>query len=118
MFGVFFYVSLYVQNVLHYSPTQAGATFLPMTLCIVFLAPIAGRLSDRLGPRWLIASGMTLVAGSLVIFAQLDQNSTFWDIFPGLLVGGAGMEKSRPGSNETRGLAAGPFRNDDARLSI
>ena len=36
MFGVFFYVSLYVQNVLHYSPTQAGATFLPMTLCIVF----------------------------------------------------------------------------------
>jgi EmrB/QacA subfamily drug resistance transporter len=94
MFGVFFYVSLYVQNVLHYSPTQAGATFLPMTLCIVFLAPIAGKLSDRFGPRWLIASGMTLVAGSLVIFAQLDQASTFWDIFSGLLVGGAGMAMS------------------------
>ena len=55
MFGVFFYVSLYVQNILHYSPTQAGATFLPMTLCIVFLAPIAGRISDRYGPRWLIS---------------------------------------------------------------
>src|SRR6266542_4029161 len=41
MFGVFFYVSLYMQNVLHYSPTQAGATFLPFTLCIVFLAQIA-----------------------------------------------------------------------------
>ena len=94
MFGVFFYVSLYVQNVLHYSPTQAGATFLPMTLCIVFLAPVAGKLSDRFGPRWLIASGMALVAGSLVIFAQLDQSSTFWDIFPGLLVGGAGMAMS------------------------
>ena len=94
MFGVFFYVSLYVQNVLDYSPTQAGATFLPMTLCIVFLAPIAGKLSDRFGSRWLIASGMTLVACSLVIFAQLDQSSTFWDIFPGLLVGGAGMAMS------------------------
>jgi EmrB/QacA subfamily drug resistance transporter len=94
MFGVFFYVSLYVQNVLHYSPTEAGATFLPMTLCIVFLAPIAGRITDRLGSRWLIAGGMTLVAGSLVIFAQLDQHSTFWDIFPGLLVGGAGMAMS------------------------
>jgi len=91
MFGVFFYVSLYVQNVLGYSPTQAGATFLPMTLCIVFLAPIAGRFTDRYGPRWLIAAGMTLVAGSLVIFAQLDLNSTFWNIFPGLLIGGAGM---------------------------
>ena len=94
MFGVFFYVSLYVQNVLHYSPTQAGATFLPMTLCVVFLAPIAGRVSDRVGSRWLIAAGMTLVAGSLVIFAQLDQNSTWWDIFPGLLIGGAGMAMS------------------------
>ncbi len=91
MFGVFFYVSLYVQNILHYSPTQAGATFLPMTLCIVFLAPIAGKLTDRFGPRWLIASGMTLVAGSLVVFAQLDQTSNFWNIFPGLLIGGAGM---------------------------
>jgi len=94
MFGVFFYVSLYMQNVLHYSPTQAGATFLPMTLCIVFLAPIAGRMTDRLGPRWLIGAGMTLVAGSLIIFAQLDRHSNFWDIFPGLLVGGAGMAMS------------------------
>jgi EmrB/QacA subfamily drug resistance transporter len=94
MFGVFFYVSLYMQNVLHYSPTQAGATFLPMTLCIVFLAPIAGRITDRLGARWLIAGGMTLVAGSLVIFAQLDEHSTFWNIFPGLLIGGAGMAMS------------------------
>ncbi len=94
MFGVFFYVSLYVQNVLHYSPTQAGATFLPMTLCIVVLAPIAGRVSDRFGPRWLIATGMALVAGSLVIFAQLDQHSSFWNIFPGLVIGGAGMAMS------------------------
>ena len=94
MFGVFFYVSLFVQNVLHYSPTQAGATFLPMTLCIVFLAPIAGKVSDRFGSRWLIASGMTLVAGSLVIFGQLDLNSNFWDIFPALLIGGAGMAMS------------------------
>src|ERR671937_797786 len=94
MFGVFFYVSLYMQNVLRYSPTQAGATFLPMTLCIVFLAPIAGRITDRLGARWLIGAGMTLVAGSLVIFAQLDQHSTFWNIFPGLLIGGGGMAMS------------------------
>jgi EmrB/QacA subfamily drug resistance transporter len=94
MFGVFFYVSLYVQNILHYSPTQAGATFLPMTLCIVFLAPIAGKVTDRFGPRWLIAAGMALVAGSLLIFAQLDQSSTFWNILPGLLIGGAGMAMS------------------------
>src|SRR5205823_10812249 len=54
MFGVFFFVTLYVQNILHYSPTKAGATFLPMVLLIIFIAPIAGRLSDRIGSRWLM----------------------------------------------------------------
>ncbi|HEY5478220.1 MAG TPA: DHA2 family efflux MFS transporter permease subunit, partial [Gaiellaceae bacterium] len=49
MFGVLFFVSLYLQNVLHYSPTQAGASFLPMTILIMLIAPIAGRASDRIG---------------------------------------------------------------------
>ena len=43
MFGVFFFVSLYMQNVLGYSAVQAGAAFLPMTLLIIVVAPIAGR---------------------------------------------------------------------------
>ena len=51
MFGVFFYVSLYMQQVLGYSPIQAGASFLPMTILIILIAPIAGRLSDRVGSR-------------------------------------------------------------------
>ena len=59
MFGVFFFVSLYVQNVLGCSPTQAGAVFLPMTVLIILVAPIAGKLSDRVGSRWLMAAGMT-----------------------------------------------------------
>ena len=53
MFGVFFFVSLYMQNILGYSAVQAGAAFLPMTLLIIVVAPIAGRLSDRLGSRGL-----------------------------------------------------------------
>ena len=47
MFGVFFFVSLYMQNILGYSAAQAGAAFLPMTMLIVLVAPLAGRLSDR-----------------------------------------------------------------------
>jgi len=91
MFGVFFFVSLYMQNILGYSATQAGATFLPMTILIVLLAPIAGKLTDRIGGRWLMGGGMILVGISLVVFSQLDQGSNFWDIFPGLIVGGIGM---------------------------
>jgi len=50
MFGIFFFVSLYVQGILGYSPVQAGAAFLPMTLFIIFVAPVAGKLSDRSSP--------------------------------------------------------------------
>jgi EmrB/QacA subfamily drug resistance transporter len=91
MFGVFFYVSLFVQRILSYSPVQAGASFLPMTLCIIFFAPVAGKLSDRVGARWLMGGGMALVSASLALFSLLDESSTFWDLVPALLVGGAGM---------------------------
>src|SRR5829696_1105611 len=91
MFGVFFFVSLYMQNILGYSATQTGATFLPMTILIVLLAPVAGKLTDRIGGRWLMGGGMVLIGISLLIFSRLDRGSGFWDIFPGLIVGGIGM---------------------------
>jgi MFS family permease len=49
MFGVFFYVSLYVQQILGYSPVEAGASFLPATILIAALAPQVGRVVDRFG---------------------------------------------------------------------
>jgi predicted MFS family arabinose efflux permease len=91
MFGVFFYNSLFIQNVLGYSAVQTGATFLPMTILIILVAPVAGKYSDQVGSRWLMGGGMVLLAGSLFIFSRLDASSDFWDILPGLLVGGLGM---------------------------
>ena len=91
MFGTFFFVSLFVQNVLRFSPIQAGATFLPMTVFIILVAPIAGKLSDRIGPRALMVPGLALVTASLVLFSLQDESSTFWTLLPALLVGGLGM---------------------------
>jgi EmrB/QacA subfamily drug resistance transporter len=91
MFGVIFFVSLYVQNVLGYSPIQAGAAFLPWTMLIVFLAPQAGRLADRVGPRWLVTGGMTIFAGSLFVFSRAGIGASFWDLLPGMLLGGVGL---------------------------
>jgi len=91
MFGVFFFVSLYLQNILGYSPTKAGASFLPMTILIILIAPIAGKFSDRVGSRWLVGIGMLLVSGSLFIFSRMGLDSTWWDLLPGLIVGGVGM---------------------------
>ncbi|HET8556050.1 MAG TPA: MFS transporter [Gaiellaceae bacterium] len=91
MFGVFFFVTLYVQNILHYSPAKAGATFLPMVLLIIFIAPIAGRLSDRIGSRWLMGGGMTLLGISLLLYERVTVHSSFWTLLPPMLVGGFGM---------------------------
>ncbi|MDQ3865825.1 MAG: MFS transporter, partial [Actinomycetota bacterium] len=91
MFGVFFFVSLYMQNILGYSAVQAGAAFLPMTVLIILVAPLAGRTSDRIGSRWLMTAGMLLVGTQLVYFSRLGIDSTFWNLLPGLLIGGVGM---------------------------
>jgi EmrB/QacA subfamily drug resistance transporter len=91
MFGTFFYVSLYMQNVLGYSPVQAGASFLPMTLLIILIAPRAGALTDKVGSRWLVGGGMTLLAAMLFYFTQLGLHESFWALLPGFLLGGVGM---------------------------
>jgi EmrB/QacA subfamily drug resistance transporter len=91
MFGVFFYVSLYMQNVLGFSPLQAGAAFLPMTLLIVVIAPLAGRRSDRVGSRWLLTGGTLLVAAQLLYFSRLTVDSSYWTLLPGMVLGGIGI---------------------------
>jgi EmrB/QacA subfamily drug resistance transporter len=91
MFGIFFYNSLFLQGVLRYSAIETGAAFLPMTVLIILVAPLAGRFSDRIGARWLMGAGMTLLAVALILFGTLDASSSFWQLLPGLLVGGVGM---------------------------
>ena len=91
MFGVFFFISLYMQNVLGYSAVRAGAAFLPMTILIILVAPVAGRSSDKLGSRWLMTAGMTMLSGALLVFAQLQTDSSYLSLLPGMLLGGVGM---------------------------
>ncbi|HEY5160458.1 MAG TPA: MFS transporter [Gaiellaceae bacterium] len=91
MFGVFFFMSLYIQNIIGYSPTRAGASFLPMTALIILVAPFAGRFSDRIGSRWLMAAGMTLVAISLYLFSRVGMHTTYPQLLPAMIIGGIGM---------------------------
>ena len=61
MFAMFLYLTLYVQDVLGYSPLQAGLSFLPLTLLSFFVAPVAGKLSSRIPVRALLGVGLMLV---------------------------------------------------------
>jgi EmrB/QacA subfamily drug resistance transporter len=91
MFGVFFFISLYVQNILDYTPTQAGLIFLPMTVLIILIAPVAGKFSDRVGSRWLMGAGMMLLGASLLFYQRVGLHSNFWTLLPSLILGGLGM---------------------------
>ena len=62
-----------------------------MTLLIIVVAPIAGRLSDRIGSRWLMGAGMTLVGVSLLLYQRVGVHSDFWTLLPALLARRVGM---------------------------
>ena len=91
MMAQFFFVTLYMQNILGFSPVEAGLRFLPATLMIVAIAPIAGRLTDRVGPRWLIGGGLGLVTVSLYILTTIGTGTTYGSIWPSFTLMGLGM---------------------------
>lgn len=92
MFGIFFPLTLFLQGTLGFTPIRAGLSMIPMSLTIMITAPIAGRLTDRVGARWILVTGLSLVTtGILLIIRQSSLDTTWQSIFPALLVTGAGM---------------------------
>ena len=82
MLAQFFFLALYMQNILGYSPLQAGIRFLPATLMIVAIAPLAGRLTDRIGPRLPIAVGSRSCPWRWSGSRTIDTSTTYGDLFP------------------------------------
>jgi EmrB/QacA subfamily drug resistance transporter len=94
-FSMFFLLTLYLQQVLGYSPVQTGVAFVTITLSIVVFSNVAQTLVTRLGPRRVLTTGLLLAAGALVLLAQLPTDGHyFWNVFPALLLGGIGMALS------------------------
>jgi EmrB/QacA subfamily drug resistance transporter len=91
MFAQFFFVTLYMQNVLHYSPLQTGIRFLPSTLVIIVMGPLAGRLTDRVGPRPLMTAGLVIVSAAIGIQSQITVHSGYLLLLPGFVLMGLGM---------------------------
>ncbi|KUO21173.1 MFS transporter [Streptomyces dysideae] len=92
MFGSIFLLSQYMQGVLGYSPTEAGLRMLPWTGMPMLAAPIAGILSDRIGGRPVVATGLFLQAVGLGYMASvITADASYGVQLPGLIISGIGM---------------------------
>jgi EmrB/QacA subfamily drug resistance transporter len=91
MLAMFFFLALYMQDILRYSPLQAGLRFLPSTALIMIVAPIAGRLADRIGSRPLMSAGLTLVSLSLFLMTRITTHSGYDQLLVSFVLMGAGM---------------------------
>ena len=90
IFGIYFFTSLYLQNVLGFSPTKAGLAFVPMALCLALFAAISEPVSARLGAHRTVALGLALDAVGLFLFWLLGRNVSFAALLPGFILFGAG----------------------------
>jgi EmrB/QacA subfamily drug resistance transporter len=92
MFGSIFLLAQFFQTVQHMSPLAAGLRILPWTAMPIFIAPIAGALSDRIGGQRLMTAGLTLQAGGLVWLAALQTATVpYSDLVAPFAISGAGM---------------------------
>ena len=88
VFAMWFFLSLYLQQVLGYSPLRAGLAFLPMTLCIVAGSTLASRVVTRVGPKPMLVTGMVAQAIGLALFTQLTPGGGYLAevLVPSLLI--------------------------------
>ena len=95
-FAMFLYLTLYIQDVLHYSPLQAGLRFLPTTLLMFIVAPLSGRLSVRVPIRLLLGVGLLFVSGGLLAMTLVTPTSGWTALIPGFVLQGIGVGLINP----------------------
>lgn len=91
-FSEFFLLTLYMQNVLHYSAVETGVAFSAFALTVVAASNVAQVVVGRVGVRTTLTAGLLASAASVALLARLPVDAHyFWDLFPAFVLGGAGM---------------------------
>jgi EmrB/QacA subfamily drug resistance transporter len=117
LFGIYFFTSLYLQDVLGFSPTKAGLAFLPMAACMVAGAIASERLAHALGAYRLVSASMVLMGLGIAGVSLLGRNASFADLMPSFIVIGIGGGLTTPLTasvlavmpSERAGVASGLF---------
>ena len=91
--GIYFFTSLYLQDILGFSPSKAGLAFVPMALCLAVFSAVSPRLASLLGRHRAVSFGMAVMIAGLVLFAREGAGASYGSLMPGFLLfaAGAGM---------------------------
>jgi EmrB/QacA subfamily drug resistance transporter len=92
VFSEFFLLTLYMQQVLHFSALKTGVAYISLTLTIIIFSGVAQALVTRVGVRWVLTAGLALSTVALVLFAQLPVHGHYFsDLFPAFIISGLGL---------------------------
>src|ERR1700749_2320262 len=92
LFGLFFFLTLFIQTVLGYNAIRAGLAYLPFAVGVVVASALASQRMPRVGPRPLIVTGAAMVAGGMFWFSRLTEHSSYFgDLFGPQLVSSFGL---------------------------
>jgi DHA2 family methylenomycin A resistance protein-like MFS transporter len=94
--GTIFVLTLFLQSVQGHSPLVAGLAVVPLFAPLAAIAPFAGRLTSRIGPRWPTACGFVLAAGGLMILLAAQRASSYLVLLPAFLLWGIGLALITP----------------------
>src|SRR5215216_2881534 len=91
MFSMFLYIVIYIQSILGYSPLEAGVRFLPISVLSFLVAPVAGKLAERLPIRAFLGAGLLLVGTGLLLMGGIEPGDDWTTLLPGFIVAGIGI---------------------------
>ena len=111
--GITVFRAIYVQDLLGFTPIEAGLSLLPLTLPLLLLAPRAGRIYDRVGPRVLVAARRRPARGSLVWAGLVLDQLDYWWLVPAYVVSGLGLAMvMTPASTDAMNTAPSALRGE------
>src|SRR5438128_3427719 len=92
VFSQFFLLTLYMQEVLHYSAIKTGVAYIGLTLTIILFSAVAQALVTRIGVRRVLPAGLALSTVALLLFARLPVDGHYWrDLFPAFIISGIAL---------------------------
>ena len=92
LFGMFYYLTFFIQGVMGFSSLKSGVAYLPFSLIIIVGSGIVSQLLPRVGPKLLLIAGSAFMGGGMLWYAQVDAHAKYWsDVFPAMIVTATGV---------------------------